>query len=42
MTRRHRLMHRLIWPVLAVIVTLGLASALVLRPPPPNVQEQAK
>jgi hypothetical protein len=42
MTRRHRLLHRLIWPALAITVTLGLMSALALRPPAPTAQEQAK
>jgi hypothetical protein len=35
MTRRHRSFHRLIWPLLAIAVALGLTMALVLRPPPP-------
>jgi hypothetical protein len=34
MTRSHRFAHRLIWPVLAVVVVLGLTMALALRPPP--------
>ncbi len=34
MTRVHRAVHRLLWPALAVIVTLGITMALVLRPPP--------
>jgi hypothetical protein len=34
MTRSHRLAHRLIWPVLAVVVALGTVMALALRPPP--------
>ena len=34
MTRSHRFAHRLIWPVLAIVVVLGLAMALTLRPPP--------
>ena len=34
MTRGHRTVHRLLWPVLAVIVALGFTMALVLRPPP--------
>lgn len=34
MTRGHRTMHRVIWPVLAAIVGLGFTMALVLRPPP--------
>ena len=34
MTRSYRLVHRLIWPVLAAAVVLGLTMALTLRPPP--------
>jgi hypothetical protein len=34
MTRGHRTVHRLIWPVLAVVVALGFTLALVKRPPP--------
>ncbi len=34
MTRSHRSAHRLIWPLLALLVGLGFAMALVLRPPP--------
>jgi len=34
MTRSHRLIHHLIWPLLAVAVVLGLTMALTLRPPP--------
>ena len=34
MTRGHRAVHRLLWPVLAVIVALGFTMALVKRPPP--------
>jgi hypothetical protein len=34
MTRSHRFAHRLIWPVLALIVVVGLSAAIVLRPPP--------
>jgi len=34
MTRSHRFVHRLIWPVLAVAVVFGLTMALALRPPP--------
>jgi len=34
MTRTHRRVHRLLWPVLAVLVTIGVTMALVLRPPP--------
>ena len=34
MTRGHRKVHRLLWPVLAVLVAFGFALALVKRPPP--------
>jgi hypothetical protein len=34
MTRGHRNFHRMLWPVLAVLVALGFTMALVLRPPP--------
>jgi len=34
MTRGHRAFHRLLWPVLALIVALGFTMALVKRPPP--------
>jgi len=34
MTRSHRIAHRALWPVLAVLVGLGFAMALHLRPPP--------
>jgi hypothetical protein len=27
-------MHRLLWPVLAIVVALGFTMALVKRPPP--------
>jgi hypothetical protein len=33
MTRSHRAAHRLIWPLLALLVGLGFATALVQRPP---------
>jgi hypothetical protein len=46
MTRSHRSVHRALWPVLALAVALGLAMALVLRPPPdvqaPQAMEQLK
>lgn len=35
MTRSHRAIHRLLWPVLALLVALGFVMALWLRPPPP-------
>jgi hypothetical protein len=34
MTRTHRSLHRLIWPLLALLVVLGVVLALSLRPPP--------
>jgi hypothetical protein len=34
MRRGHRRLHRVVWPVLAVIVALGFTLALALRPPP--------
>ena len=33
MTRGHRMFHRMLWPVLAVLVALGFTLALVKRPP---------
>ena len=43
MNRRHRKAHRLLWPVLAVIVALGFTLALALRlPPEPPAQGQTK
>ena len=34
MTRTHRSLHRIVWPILAVAVAIGFALALWLRPPP--------
>ena len=34
MTRGHRTFHRMLWPVLAVLVAFGFTMALVMRPPP--------
>jgi hypothetical protein len=34
MTRTHRAVHRVIWPVIAVTVGVAFVMALVLRPPP--------
>ena len=44
MTRGHRTFHRLLWPVLALIVALGFTMALALRSPPeaPAQSEPAK
>jgi hypothetical protein len=41
MTRTHRKIHRLLWPVIAVLITLGVTMALVLRPPPEVETPQA-
>jgi hypothetical protein len=41
MRRAHRTVHRALWPVLLVLVLLGLALALWLRPPPkPGISNQ--
>jgi hypothetical protein len=46
MRRAHRVVHRALWPVLALAVALGLTMALVLRPPPdpgtPPATEEGK
>jgi hypothetical protein len=34
MTRKHRLAHRFVWPLLALAVGFAFLSALVLRAPP--------
>lgn len=34
MTRAHRSLHRVLWPILAIAVAVGLTLALWLRPPP--------
>jgi hypothetical protein len=34
MTRQHRSLHRIVWPILALLVAIGVAMALWLRPPP--------
>ena len=33
MTRSHGTVHRVLWPALALLVTLGLTMWLALRPP---------
>jgi hypothetical protein len=33
-TRTHRSLHRIVWPILAALVALGVVLALWLRPPP--------
>jgi hypothetical protein len=34
MRRAQRSVHRVLWPILAVLVVVAVAMALVLRPPP--------
>jgi hypothetical protein len=34
MTRAHRALHRVLWPLLALAVALGFGLALAWRPPP--------
>jgi hypothetical protein len=41
MTRAHRSLHRIVWPILAVLVALGVVLALWLRPPPEPGQAKA-
>jgi len=41
MTRGHRRVHRLLWPLLAVVVALGFTMALVKRPPPEQPADSA-
>jgi hypothetical protein len=33
MTRKHRSVHRLLWPALALTLAIGFALSLYLRPP---------
>ena len=35
MTRKHRSVHRMLWPALALTIAVALAAALYLRPPAP-------
>jgi hypothetical protein len=35
MTRTHRSVHRVLWPILAVLVALGFVMAIIKRAPPP-------
>jgi len=35
MRRSHRSAHRVVWPVLALLVGLGLTLSLMMRAPPP-------
>jgi hypothetical protein len=41
MTRQHRSLHRVLWPILALVVAVGLVLALWLRPPPEPGQVRA-
>ena len=41
MTRRHRSLHRVVWPILALVVATGFVLALWLRPPPEPGQVRA-
>ena len=41
MTRAHRSLHRIVWPILAVLVALGVLLALWLRPPPDHAAAPA-
>lgn len=41
MTRTHRSLHRVVWPILAVLVALGVVLALWLRPPPKDAAGNA-
>jgi hypothetical protein len=41
MTRTHRRLHRIVWPILALIVALGVLLALWLRPPPDHAAAPA-
>ncbi len=34
MTRTHRALHRIVWPIIAILAALGVALALAWRPPP--------
>ena len=41
MTRGHRLVHRYLWPALALVIAGLFATALLTRPPPdPPAQEK--
>jgi uncharacterized membrane protein YidH (DUF202 family) len=34
MRRAHRTVHRLVWPLIAIGLLVGVTMALLLRPPP--------
>jgi hypothetical protein len=43
MTRTHRLVHRMVWPALALVVAFAFVMALELRaPPPPEAPAQTQ
>ena len=42
MTRGHRLIHRYIWPVLALAVAALFVTALVTRPPPEPAPQESR
>jgi hypothetical protein len=33
MTRKHRSVHRILWPLLAVVIAIGIALAFILHVP---------
>jgi hypothetical protein len=42
MRRAHRSAHRLVWPLLALLVAAGFTLALAWRPPPDPPAEAAR
>ena len=40
MTRTHRTLHRIVWPILAALLALGFTLALWLRPPPEEDKDE--
>ena len=42
MTRTHRSLHRIIWPILAALLALGFTLALWLRPPPEDDKDDTR
>jgi len=41
MRRGHRFAHRLVWPLLALVVLFGLVMAQALRPPAEETPSEA-